>query len=476
MMNIAKGDSIVAVSTASGVGGIAVVRISGEDALKIADCVWRGKSLVNVPSHTAHFGRIISEETGDVVDEAVATVFRAPKSFTGEDTVEFSIHGSRWIQKEVIRLLTDAGARPAGPGEFSQRAFMNGRLDLAQAEGVADLIAASSRAAHRLAMTQLNGQFSGKLNQLRDRLVDFASLLELELDFSEEDVEFADRQRLIALAEEILVLLRRLVSSYAAGKSFKEGIPVVIAGVPNAGKSTLLNYLLEEDKAIVSAIPGTTRDIIEDTHEIGGVLFRFIDTAGIRDTEDAVEKIGIERALQKMDWASIILWMIDSSSDLESQILEINRRIPNNKYANHIILLNKSDLNCTIDDKIIKEKILIRDSESINADSPEQVKVVRISAKTGEGIDTLKEMMRNLAICRHNPDNEIIVTNERHYVELRRGAEAIERSLEGLKGGISADFISQDVREALHHIGMVTGSVTTDTLLFTIFSRFCIGK
>ncbi len=329
--------TIVAISTPYGTGGIAVVRLSGSDALEIADRAWRGKPLSSVPSHTAHLGTITADDSGAALDQAVATVFRAPNSFTGEDTVEFSVHGSKWIQRQVVERLVSLGAVPAGPGEFTQRAFMNGRMDLAQAEGVADLIAASSRAAHRLAMSQVSGGFSTRLNQLRERLIELASLLELELDFSEEDVEFADRTRLREIADETLALIERLVSTYDSGRAFKEGVPVAIAGRPNAGKSTLLNALLGEDKAIVSDVPGTTRDVIEDTREINGILFRFYDTAGLRDTDDTVERIGIDRARDAISRAAIVLWVIDASTppaELAAQLKEAEVQI-NAHHLNH---------------------------------------------------------------------------------------------------------------------------------------------
>ncbi|MDE5871817.1 MAG: tRNA uridine-5-carboxymethylaminomethyl(34) synthesis GTPase MnmE, partial [Muribaculaceae bacterium] len=309
-MKTLSDDTIMAVATPSGKGALAIIRLSGKDAFKIADSVWRGASLSDSHTHTVHLGNII-DENGNILDQAVATLFKGPKSFTGEDVVEFSLHGSPWIIRETGNLLLRRGARGAEPGEFSRRAYLNGRMDLASAEGVAELIASSSRAAHRLAMQQTRGAFSKEFNDLRDKLIELASLLELELDFSEEDVEFADRSRLIDIATLLLLKIDRLTTSYAAGRAIKEGVPVVIAGMPNVGKSTLLNALLQEDKAIVSDIPGTTRDIIEDTCEIEGVLFRFVDTAGLRDSADTIESIGIERARKRLAQASIVLWLID---------------------------------------------------------------------------------------------------------------------------------------------------------------------
>lgn len=489
-------DTVVAVATPYGTGGIAVIRLSGPDAVAIADSVWKGARLAEVRSHTMHLGTV-TDSDGSALDEAVAAVMRGPRSFTGEDTVEFSVHGSKWIQREVVRRLVEAGARAAGPGEFSQRAFLNGRIDLAQAEGIADLIGASSRAAHRLAMTQLRGEFSSRLDMLRERLVEFASLLELELDFSEEDVTFADRDRLRALADEIIALLRRLVASYASGRAFKEGVPVVIAGAPNAGKSTLLNRLVDDDRAIVSDIPGTTRDVIEDTCEIGGVLFRFYDTAGLRDTSDTVENIGIERAMDRIRKAAIVLWMVDMSDDVTSQLAAIAAHVRELPETVHFIIGNKSDIAAStlgkkLDAISAPAACVGRDLvEEMNAISAKDVCVEKdlgedidcgkvqyfnISAKEGTGVEELCVAMVEKAKRDHDPDTELIVTNARHHAALKAGLESLERAREALDAGISADFIAQDVRESLHHLGTVTGAVTTDTLLTSIFTRFCIGK
>ncbi|MCM1369622.1 MAG: tRNA uridine-5-carboxymethylaminomethyl(34) synthesis GTPase MnmE [Candidatus Amulumruptor caecigallinarius] len=463
-------DTIVAVATPYGSGGLAVVRLSGPDALKIADNAWRGKHLPEMESHTARLGQI-TDGDNSIIDSAVALVFKAPHSFTGEDTVEFSLHGSLWIQREVVRRLTELGARPAGPGEFSQRAFLNGRLDLAQAEGVADLINASSRAAHRLAMSQLKGEFSSRLETLRNQLVELASLLELELDFSEEDVEFADRSQLLSLADSTAMMLRRLTDSYASGMAFKTGVPVAIAGAPNVGKSTLLNFMLNEEKAIVSNIPGTTRDIIEDSAEIDGILFRFSDTAGLRNTNDEIESIGIEKAKERIAKSRIILWMADASNAYSNKIDEIMQYISRFADKKNLILLNKSDIaDGSYEAKALKEKIKSYKKENT------EIETIAISAKTGAGTSQLKEYLVRSAKEEFNPDNELIVTNARHHAALKLGLEAINRVREGIESGISADFVAQDIREALHHLGEVTGSVTTDTLLATIFSRFCIGK
>lgn len=480
MKNMDSIDTICAVSTPAGEGGLAVIRLSGPRAFEIADKAWRGRKLSEAPSHTAHFGTITADASGTPLDEAVATLFRAPASFTGEDTVEFSCHGSRWIQREVMSRLVSLGARPAGAGEFSQRAFLNGRIDLAQAEGIADLIAASSRAAHRLAMRQVKGSFSRKLEDLRSRLVELASLFELELDFSEEDVEFADRAKLVGLAGETIALVERLADSYRVGEAFKSGVPVVIAGRPNAGKSTLLNRLLRDDRAIVSDIPGTTRDIIEDTREIGGVLFRFYDTAGLRDTSDRVEQLGIERAEAALAKAAIVLWLADPTQPgYEADLREIARRVGDYPEAGHLLLINKADLAGDGELAEVAQGVdLAADLAKVagEAEGASGLRVLRISAKEGEGIEALEAAMVEMATQEHDPESELIVTNARHAEALRAGAEALRRAWEGMESGLSADFIAQDIREALHHLGTVTGAVTTDTLLHQIFARFCIGK
>lgn len=481
-------DTIVAVSTPPGTGGIAVIRVSGPETLDIVGTVWRGKPLKSCESHTAHLGKIV-DERGEIVDEVVCTLFLTPNSFTGEDVVELACHGSRWIQKELVNLLIRSGARAARGGEFSQRAFLNGRIDLAQAEGIADLISSASRASHRLAMLQANGQFSGRLEELRHQLIDFASLLELELDFSEEDVEFADRSRLINLADEVIAEVDRLASSYAQGKAFKEGIPVVIAGEPNVGKSTLLNQLLEEDKAIVSDIPGTTRDIIEDVREIDGSLFRFIDTAGLRETSDTVERIGIDRASDRLSRAAFILWMIDGSSDLKPQIETIKEQQVNiSEETAQYLLLNKIDLisnsadlepgsthnaNASWD---TDRHDPLSDLEDQLLEAIPNAKVISISAKKGKGLDLLIKELADAVRQLQTEGGDIMVTNARHYESLVKGADSLRRARTLLTTNQSADFIAQEVREALHYLGEITGTISTSTLLESIFSRFCIGK
>lgn len=438
-----------------------MIRVSGPDAAGIVQRCWRGADLTRVASHSAHLGTLLDSD-GSVLDQAVATVFRAPKSFTGENVVELSVHGSKWIQKRVIDRLIGAGARIAEPGEFTRRAFINGRIDLAQAEAVADVIASSSRAAHRLAMSQLSGGFSKRLNELREKLIELASLLELELDFSEEEVEFADRQRLRTIADETLALIERLADSYSAGQAFKEGVPVAIAGRPNAGKSTLLNALLGHDKAIVSDVPGTTRDVIDDTAEIDGILFRFFDTAGLRSTDDTVERIGIDRAFATIAKAVIVLWIVDSNvseEDLNAQFDEIESQISRFPDKKHLILLNKSDEN--------------QISETVASTRPNNIS---ISAKTGQGLDLLKSTLCGMSTSEHNPDSELIVTNARHHAALCAAGEALRRGREALDTDLSADFIAQDIRETIHHLSLVTGQVSTDDLLGNIFANFCIGK
>lgn len=472
-MNAFENDTIVAVSTPQGVGGIAVIRLSGHDAETILSRCWKGKSLDSMVSHTAHLGKIVIED-GSVLDEVVITFFRSPKSFTGENVAEISCHGSRWIQREIVNLLVRQGARPAEPGEFTKRAFLSGRLDLAQAEGVADLIASSSRAAHRLAMQQANGRFSKYLSGLRDQLVEFASLLELELDFSEEEVEFADRTGLRELADKILTVIERLSSSYASGRALKEGVPVVIAGAPNAGKSTLLNRLLDEDKAIVSDIPGTTRDIIEDTREIGGILFRFVDTAGLRQTDDKVERIGIDRAEERLSRAAIVLWMVDATGDIAKEIEDVKRRVAELPKAQHILVCNK------IDRVQSAERCTRKDDGCFDTPSPSRephvISRIMISASTGDGIEELEKVMTEKARDMIGEEDDIIVTNARHYSALLRGAESLRRARAALETNLSADFIAQDIRETLHHLSTLTGAITTPDLLASIFSHFCIGK
>lgn len=488
-------NTIAAISTPAGTGGIAVIRLSGDDAFEIADRVWRGKSLKTCKSHTAHLGEIISSE-GETLDQAVATLFDAGRSFTGEPTVEFAIHGAVWLQREILARLIEAGAEAAPPGEFSRRAVINGRMDLAQAEGVADLIAANSRAAHRLATRQMKGEFSKRLNKLRNRMIELASLLELELDFSEEDVEFADRTRLIELCETAKTEIDKLASSFRTGKALKEGVAVVIAGIPNAGKSTLLNRLLEEEKAIVSDIAGTTRDIIEDVAEIDGILYRFIDTAGLREASDEIERIGIDRAYSRIRTADILLYLIDPTADIASQLKDLYAlRSDLNPDTPFIILLTKSDLSTVDNSKTSSEDTNVSksaetfdallshikgqpSSPSCSHKIPNKVKdtVLTISARTGKGLEELTTELKALVTDELDPAQDLIVTNIRHYQALKGASVALSRTHESLTIGLSADLIAQDLRAAIHHLGIITGAITSDTILHSIFSRFCIGK
>lgn len=468
-MNQLFDTTIVAVSTPPGQGGIAIVRLSGKDAIEIGDKVWRGKRLKDCADHTVHLGELI-KTTGETLDTAVATIFKGPHSFTGEDTVEFAIHGSPWVQKETVALLVEAGASPAGPGEFTQRAFIHGRLDLAQAEGVADMIASSSDMARRLAVRQMKGSLSKSLSELREEMITLASLLELELDFSEEDVEFADRSKLEEIADRVIAETEKMASTFRTGKALKDGVRVVIAGEPNVGKSTLLNLLLGEEKAIVSDIPGTTRDSIEDTAEIDGVLYRFIDTAGLRETRDRIERIGIDRTLENIRKADLILMLTDIDSYLEA-----------NSSANHfdpaslegleeiprIDVVNKCDL-CPADYENTDKDNIETEQNRMNP--------VFISAKEGAGIGCLKKALRTALHHEIDPRNEQIITNVRHYEALRRTAESMHRFKTALQNQLPPDLLAQDLRESIDHISAITGQITTETLLQTIFQRFCIGK
>ena len=459
-------DTICAISTPAGTGGIAVIRISGSKAIETVMKSWRGADLRKAATHTAHFGRIVYPD-GETLDEVVATVFRCPHSFTGEDTVELSCHGSQWIQSQLVAQMIGNGCRAAECGEFTRRAFMNGKIDLSQAEAIADVIASSSRASHRIAVSQMRGGFSAMLAGLREQLLEFVSLMELELDFSEEDVEFADRTRLIDLAKHIDSVITTLADSFSVGNAIKNGVPVAIVGETNAGKSTLLNRLLHDDKAIVSDIRGTTRDAIEDTINLGGITFRFIDTAGIRDTSDKIESIGIDRTFQKIDNASIILWMIDGTQATGNIRETAEKIMPHCQGKQLIAVINKSD-------KLNNSTIQAIQSEISNIS--DRIRTITISAKNDIAVDRLEQMLVESAGIPENDPNAVVVTNARHYDALCHAQEAIRRAIDGLQSGLSGDFVSQDIRECMHYLGEITGEITTHEILGSIFSRFCIGK
>lgn len=450
-------DTIVALATSPGVNGaIAVIRLSGPEAVAITDSVFRGKDLSKQASHTIHFGTI--RDGDQVIDEVLVSLFIAPHSYTKENVVEISTHNSKYIIERILTLLMKKGARAAKAGEFTLRAFLNGGLDLSQAEAVADLIASNSAASHQIAMQQMRGGFSNQLKQLREDLVHFASLIELELDFAEEDVEFANRDQLRILIEKIYQVIGRLIQSFEQGNVLKNGVPVVIAGKPNVGKSTLLNALLNEERAIVSDIAGTTRDTIEDEINIHGVTFRFIDTAGIRQTEDVIEAKGVERTMEKMKQARLIIYLFDPTQD---HIAAVQQQIKEVEVLNipFVTIINKSDL-------------LSEDQRAEYA----VLNPIYISAKQQQGIEELKdELLNQVNLSQINTD-DTIVTNIRHLEALQHTREALEKVLFGIDNPITSDFLAMDIRQALHHLGEITGTVTTDDLLENIFSKFCIGK
>lgn len=475
-------DTICAISTPPGVGGIAVIRISGPQAIEIAERIWSGTPLTQAKARTLHTGMITDPaNNGEMLDQAVAAIFHAPASFTGEDTVELSVHGSRYVQQRLLEILCDNGCRLARPGEFTRRAFANGKIDLAQAEAIADVIASESRAAHRLAASQMKGQFSARLNRLRDKLLEIASLLELELDFSEEEVEFASRSRLTALAQDLHSELTRLADSFAAGNAIKQGIPVAIIGPTNAGKSSLLNLILGQQRAIVSDIHGTTRDTIEDTLAIGDYTFRFIDTAGLRDTDDPIENLGIKRTYQAAASAAITLLVVDATRPLPSPAdlalpadSDTNADTDSNADAGShttgatrpvILLLNKNDLPGAI--TTLPTPLPYRATD-----------IIPISAHTGEGHDTLLQQLKKhaKALSGDNTQDTILVTNLRHAQALQAAAETTAALLAGLSANIPGDLLAQDLRATIHHLSTITGTLTTPDILASIFSRFCIGK
>lgn len=458
-------DTICAIATAQG-GAIGCIRVSGPEAIEITSCIFTpaatNRELGDSKPYTLTFGQIY--DGSEVIDEVLVSLFRAPHSYTGENSTEITCHGSAYILQKVLQLLIKNGCRMAAPGEYTQRAFLNGKMDLSQAEAVADLIASSSAATHRLAMSQMRGGFSKELATLRDQLLHFTSLIELELDFSDhEELEFADRSELCQLANNIEKVIARLVNSFNVGNAIKNGVPVAIIGETNAGKSTLLNVLLNEDKAIVSDIHGTTRDIIEDTVNIGGITFRFIDTAGIRETSDTIESLGIERTFQKLDQAEIVLWMIDATN-AQAQITQLaGQLLPRCERKQLILVYNKADLVDNI-------------QNSIPDNFPDNVQSITLSAKKREHIEELQRMLITSAHLPTITQNDVIVTNVRHYEALNNALEAIHRVQEGLTNNISGDFISQDIRECIFHLSDIAGEVTNDMVLQNIFQHFCVGK
>ena len=462
-------DTICAIASAQG-GAIGSIRVSGPEAITITGRIFTpaksGKLLSEQKPYTLTFGRIYNGE--EMIDEVLVSLFRAPHSYTGEDSTEITCHGSSYILQQVMQLLIKNGCRMAQPGEYTQRAFLNGKMDLSQAEAVADLIASSSAATHRLALSQMRGGFSKELTTLREKLLNFTSMIELELDFSEEDVEFADRSALRRLADEIEEVIARLANSFSVGNVIKNGVPVAIIGETNAGKSTLLNVLLNEDKAIVSDIHGTTRDVIEDTVNIGGITFRFIDTAGIRETSDTIESLGIERTFQKLDQAEIVLWMIDSADAISQLTLLSDKILPRCEHKQLILVFNKVELI----NETQKNELASQFSEHIGS----EIESIFISAKQRLHTD---ELQQRLVAAAHLPtvtQNDVIVTNVRHYEALTRALDAIHRVQEGLDANISGDFLSQDIRECIFHLSDIAGEVTNDMVLQNIFAHFCIGK
>ena len=461
-------DTICAISTAPG-GAIGIIRISGPKAITITERIFTpaGKNTPKLscrPANTLTFG-YIKNDNNEIIDEVLVSLFKAPHSYTGENSVEISCHGSSYILQQVMQLLIKNGCRSAGPGEYTQRAFLNGKMDLSQAEAVADLIASTSAATHRMAMNQMRGGFSRELAMLRDKLLHLTSLMELELDFSDhEELEFADRSELELIASQIETIISGLVQTFSIGNALKNGVPVAIVGETNAGKSTLLNALLNEERAIVSDIHGTTRDVIEDTINLGGITFRFIDTAGIRETTDTIESLGIERSFQKLKQADIVLWVIDATCAEEQYNQLANQILPRCTDKHLVIIVNKTDI--------------IPESTSTRFNGlPEEVRIIPLSAKQKEGLTELQSLLIEYASLPDLSQNDVVVSNIRHYEALTHALEAIHRVQEGLTTQLPGDLISQDLRECLYHLGeIVGGSIETDEVLGNIFKHFCIGK
>ncbi|MBQ8062025.1 MAG: tRNA uridine-5-carboxymethylaminomethyl(34) synthesis GTPase MnmE [Bacteroidales bacterium] len=464
-------DTIAAPATVPGTGAVTMLRVSGPEALQIVSEVvkCKSRSIEDTVANSIRYG-IVYDEAGSPVDEVLVSVFKAPHSYTGEDSAEITCHASSYVASEILRLLCDAGARMASPGEFTRRAFVNGKMDLAQAEAVADVISSSSSASLRVAMNQLRGGFSSELKEIRSRLLEITSLLELELDFSEEDVEFADRSKMASLLDEVIRHIVGLASSFRYGNAIRNGIPVAIVGAVNAGKSTLLNALLGDDRAIVSDIPGTTRDTVEETLTIDGILFRFIDTAGLRDSSDTVEKIGISRSYRKLSEASVVLALLDSTASEEENGTLISDIVGRMDFSVQklVVLFNKVDILVpNINVTLLNKDVSLADNNYIK---------LFFSAKTGFGVDLLKKALVSTQKDLSLDSDQTIVTNIRHYEALRNATSALQKVRTSLSSGITPDLLAEDLRDALHHLGTITGEVTPDEVLGEIFGRFCIGK
>lgn len=466
-------DTIVALASPSGAGAISVIRISGKDAIVIAHSVFesvKGKDIRIQKSHTLHLGNIV--DNSKIIDQVLLSIFKGTNSYTGENTIEISCHGSTYIQQQIIQLLLRKGCRAANAGEFTLRSFLNGKMDLSQAEAVADLISSDNEASHQIAMQQMRGGFSNEIAKLREELINFASLIELELDFAEEDVEFADRTQFYQLVNRIELVLKRLIDSFAVGNVIKNGIPVAIVGEPNVGKSTLLNALLNEERAIVSSIAGTTRDTIEDELVIGGIGFRFIDTAGIRETADEIENLGIRKTFEKIEQAQVVLYLVDGSrlsvdGKLENLLLEVGKTRNQFPQKPIVVIINKMDLISPENVSIIDEKL------TTNSQQPT---TIYISAKENRGVDELKNQLLSFVNTGALRNNETIVTNSRHYDSLLKALDEIQKVRHGLETNLSSDLMAIDIKEALYQFGLITGQVTNEELLGNIFANFCIGK
>ncbi len=462
-------DTIIALSTPPGSGAIGVIRLSGPDTIKVVDEVFYGRNLTKVEGNTVHFGKI-KDENDKMIDECLATVFLAPRSYTKEDVIEISCHGSSYIIEQIIQLFLRKGVRHAERGEFTLRAFMNGQLDLSQAEAVADLIASNNEGSHELAMKQMRGGFSDEISELRQELIDFAALIELELDFGEEDVEFADRGKLEALVAKIKAVIKKLIDSFHLGNVIKNGVATVIAGRPNAGKSTLLNALLNEERAIVSDIAGTTRDTIEEKLNINGIDFRLIDTAGIRKAQDAIEKIGVDKTMEKISESTVVVYVFDVWESKPQDLWDdVDKFLEGSKVltsgSKQLFVANKMDLNpYTKPEEYYKEGLISADN------------LITASALNKMNIDALKSILYQTVIDNPELMDQTIVSNSRHYDALHKSYESLDVVLNGLTGGLTGDFIAMDIRQGLHHLGEITGEIYTDDLLDSIFGRFCIGK